>query len=223
MVKILDIYSPDKENQIYGEAVKGFNSERARNSLNAETNLFKILLLNQIGIRTPTLPELDLLHQNNPDYFRKFYAYGRDIVFRNEEDYKNNIPIAENLKKLTGFGEYPYIIRGLEIKESDNYYGLTLVAGDELEIFSAPDFAHCNHWRRFGKINQDYSIDWVDENGIDFGSRILAREKVGHDGSRLFRSRSKGVSALVLNRTSLNSAWDGLDVSNSHGRVVLAE
>ena len=61
----LERYSPEarplseEEQARYDDSIKQF-SGKAYDSLNVQSDLWKILHLNQIGIRTATFPELDL-------------------------------------------------------------------------------------------------------------------------------------------------------------------
>jgi len=72
------------EQQRYEEACKSFGA-KAQASLNIEingSNLFKVLLLNQIGIRTATLSELDLIARTNPKFLTGTYEDGSSCCFK---------------------------------------------------------------------------------------------------------------------------------------------
>jgi len=201
-----------KEQQIaYEEACKQFSNGKARESLKIPqkgSNLFKILLLNQIGIRTVTLLELDFIAEQNPDFLKGFYEDSPSVVLRsNRNSYSTNDYLAKSLAKLISKKNFnqPIIINGLKIKEDNNSpYGLNFEAADNFEFFKAPDFSHKNNTRRFSRINPDYTIEFDDK------------------ASRTLYTRNSGLSGLYLNRyLDLYSGSANLANSNDNGRVVV--
>ena len=72
-----------EEEQRYLESVDAnFKSERAKEILKRESNLFKIVYLNKIGIKTATLQELDLIAEIEPDFLRGHYEDANAVVLR---------------------------------------------------------------------------------------------------------------------------------------------
>lgn len=199
-----------EEQTRYGEACKSFG-EIARGTLNVPvkgSNSFKILLLNQIGIRTATLPELDLLVDNNPEFLRGTYEDASIVALRGAGDsVQGNDYVAKGLAKLTKKKRFPHtvILEGLKLKEdAKSPYGLSFAEGEKFRFFEAPDFDHVNNQRKFSRINPDYSITFDDK------------------GTRTFYSRPEGVSRLCLNwYLGLDSYIDDLANSIDYGRVVV--
>ncbi|MDD5133356.1 MAG: hypothetical protein PHD81_01455 [Candidatus Nanoarchaeia archaeon] len=199
-----------EEQAKYEEACKSFG-EKARNTLNVDlkgSNLFKVILLNQIGIKTATLPELDLIVENNSKFLEGTYEDAPSVVLRSAGDsYNHNDYVAKGLAKLIHQKKFPHsvIIEGLKLKEDDNSsYNLSFVEGENFKVIKAPDFDHKNNQRKFKKINPDYTIEF-DRNG-----------------TRTLYTRDNGVSGLCFNRgLDLGSNDDGLADSNGDGRVVV--
>jgi hypothetical protein len=196
----------------YEEAVKSFaNSENARNNLNIPnkgSNLFKVIFLNQIGIRTATLPELDLIAETSPDFLRGTYEDAPAVVLRSVEDSNsNNGYIAKSLASLVRKRNFSHavVIEGLKLKEdSQSAYGLSFEKGDSFRVIEAPAFDHANNQKRFVRINQDYSVDFDDK------------------GQRTFYTRQNGVSRLYLSwNLDACSNVGNLAGSDDGGRVVL--
>lgn len=201
----------DDEQARYEEAVKTFNSERARKTLTVSrngSNLFKVILLNQMGILTLTLPELDNILEQDSGFLKGFYADGPEVILRSENDtYDPNDPLARCLSKAIKIRnkQFPYIIKGLKLVEDKEFsYGLGLYPADNFDILKAQDFVHSNNQRKFSRINPDYSIEFDDK------------------GTRTLYTKQDGVSRLCLDRGSyLLSGCNYLAGSNSVGRVVV--
>ena len=149
-----------EENQTkYEEAIRQFEGN-AYNSLNVPingSNLWKVLFLNQIGIRTATIPELEDALDNGMN-LRRYYEDGREVILRSRNDScKNNNYLSEKLAKdlkLKSF-KHPYIIKGLTIKQSEvskdkNPYGLEFVV-DDAEVIEAPDFSRDGNFKFFAR------------------------------------------------------------------------
>ena len=203
----------DEEQGLYEQECKRFKG-KAKETLQIPkhgSNLFKILFLNQIGIQTATLPELELALENEMD-LKKCYEDGREVILRSigDNSYKENDYLAKSLFELIRRRKFnnPFIIKGLEVIEDDNSaYGLSFKPADDFSFFEAPDFSHKNNQRNFLRINEDYSIDFADEN---------------QTSSRILYTREGGLSGLNLYRyLDLNSYWDNLAYSDSDGRVVV--
>ena len=200
----------DKEQAVYKESIKQF-SGKAYDSLNIPqkgSNLWKVLFLNQIGIRTAALPELELALENGMP-LKGHYEDAPTVVLRSRGDnYERNNPLAKTLAdklKLTSF-ENPFIVKGLGIIQSDdkeNPYELEFLT-DNAEVIEAPDFHYKNNGRTFSTIHPDYTIEWDDSS------------------NRTFYSRGDGVSRLHLYwNLNLYSDLDQLTNSNDNGRVVV--
>jgi len=197
------------QQEAYERACEQF-SGKARDNLKVGregSNLFKVLLLNQTGIRTATLPELELALENGLD-LRGTYEDGREVVLRNKKDsYGPNNLLIRVLSKELDLGKIrkPLIITGLRVNENlDSEYGLVLMPSDETKVVEAPDFADANDGRKFRRINPNYSIDF-DERG-----------------KRILYTRHGGLSGLFLVRDLvLYSNNGGLSDSNDSGRVVV--
>ena len=204
---------PNEEEQSrYDKFVDTFKSDKAIQILKEHSTTFKILGMNQIGIRTATLPELDEIARSNPGFLIGHYEDSREVVLRsNGSSYGRNDQIAKSLAEIIGEKSFntPFIIKGLEIAEDANSeYGLTLVPGEQFEYFKAPDFSHENNGRNFLKINDDYSIEWCKE---------------GEQG-RNFRSKKDGLSRLCLfGDLDLDSSLEVLDYFYSDDKVVLVD
>jgi hypothetical protein len=202
----------EQEQRKYENAIRKFDSEKARNSLNVPiegSNLWKILLLNQIGIRTATIPELECAFENDMN-LKGTYEDGREVILRSVGDsYQPNDFIARDLaeklkiKRLSG---NPLIVTGLNpIENTSSEYGLVLDSTTATQVIEAPDFSHKNNQRKFLRINPDYTIEWSDKG-------------------RTFYSRGNGLSRLGLGRDlGLDSDWDSLSGSGSDGRVVVID
>jgi len=200
----------ETQQQTYEEACKQFKGEKARASLAVPiqgSNLWKVLFLNQIGIRTASLSELDAIAEQNPDFLRRTYEDAPAVVLRSAGDsHAPNSYLAKslaNLIKKTNFDQ-PYVIEGLELREDANSdYGLSFKKGNQFKAIQAPAFNHSNHQKTFSKVNSDYSIDFDDNS------------------PRTLYTRDDGASGLVLGRGLDLVSWvEGLSSSDSVGRVV---
>ncbi|MFA5019510.1 MAG: hypothetical protein WC533_00240 [Candidatus Pacearchaeota archaeon] len=205
----------NEEQQNYGSAVAGFTSKTARDILGKESTLFRILLLNKIGIRTGTIPELDLLWHNTPNFIKGHYCDSREVVLRSAEDpYKPNVQIAKDLAKLAEVHTLttPLILKGLIPVETDdeNYaqYCMRLDRGDNFEVIPAPDFSFKNDRRKLKAINPDYTIEWCEAE---------------EEGTRTFYAKNGGVSWVCLRDSNVDSDWSDFDDSSSSGRVVVVD
>ncbi|MBS3093223.1 hypothetical protein J4456_01430 [Candidatus Pacearchaeota archaeon] len=169
-------------NQFSGKAYDSLNIPKD-GSLNG-SNVWKVLWLNQTGIRTATIPEIYSATDNGS----------------NGDLFSNNNYLAQKLAEdlhLTNF-DNPYIVKGLKIKEDEkSVYGLSFLV-DTAEVIEAKDFHYKNNRKKFTRINEDYSIEFNDE-----GTRTLYTRKDGL--SRLFVS---GVCGLSSNDFHLAYSYD---------------
>ena len=113
----------EDEQTLYEKEIKRFEGQ-AYNSLDVPlygSNLFKVLFLNQMGIKTARLNELELTIENGME-LRDYYEDRPVVVLRsNSDSYEPNNYLAKKLAldlNLSSF-EAPYIIEGLKI-EKDN-------------------------------------------------------------------------------------------------------
>ena len=217
----IDFWGEEQKRQYVESVLKTFNSKTARQSLNVYdgklregSNLFQVLHCNEIGIPTPTLPQLDEMWRY-PEARKmiegRHYVDARDVVLRSkDESYDKSKPITERLIELVG-ADFPYVIQCLVPKESqDSNYGLVLVPGKSFDskttVIEAPDFASENHKRKFKRLNEDYTIDWCDEE-----------EK----GRTFYANKLSGASrANLYSDGDLYSDCDYLAGSCDDGRVV---
>lgn len=200
----------EAEQTKYNEAIKSFG-EKARKSLDISlkgSNLFKVLFLNQIGIPTATIPDLETALENGMN-LEGTYEDGCEVILRSAGDSnKSNDYLARDLakklkiKRLNGAS---HVITGLGVKEDNNSaYGLIFDVTDKTKIIRARDLDHENNEKRFSRINPDYSIEFT------------------KDGNRMLYTRPNGVSRFCLDRDlSLVSGCDGLADSDDDGRVVV--
>jgi len=201
----------EEDQNRYEQACQQFSSESARRTLNIPqngSNLFKVLLLNQTGIRTATLPELELAFENGLD-LRGTYEDGREVILRSKEDpYKPNDSLTKDLAKKLKLKcqiKTPLIVTDLEITEAQNStYGLVLMPTNRTQVIEAHDFDFTNNGKRFRTINSDYTIEFDD------------------NASSVFCAKQYGLSRLCLDRDLvLDSYFDVLAVSGDVGRVVV--
>ncbi|MAG01930.1 hypothetical protein CMI42_01220 [Candidatus Pacearchaeota archaeon] len=195
----------DEEQTRYEDSIKDY-SGKARENLDVRSNLWKILQLNQIGIQTATLPELDLAIENGMN-LKGHYEDGREVILRSRRDsYESNDHLAKDLADrldITNF-ENSWIINGLGIRQDDDSsYGLAFVT-DNAEVIEAPDFNHENNGKRFSRVNPDYSIDFDEQ------------------GARAVYTRKNGLSWLDVDVDLCVCSGDvHLACSDSNGRVVV--
>ncbi len=194
-----------QEQEKYEESCERY-SGKAGQSLNVPrkgSNLFKVLQLNQIGIRTATTPELELALENGLDYG---FGDGREAILRSKKDsYHPNDYVAKDLAKKLGIKtvKNPLIVTGLGLEEDEaSVYGLTLKPTDSTNIIEAPDFSHENNRRKFKRVNPDYTIEFSDK-----GITLWTREE--------------GISRLCSIPRGLGSNCRDLANSGSLGRVVV--
>ncbi|MBT3691414.1 hypothetical protein HOD75_00180 [archaeon] len=208
LLPIARFLSPEEQTR-YEEAIQEFTG-KAKETLDIPqkaSNLFKILFLNQIGIQTSTLPELESALENGLG-LSGTYEDSREVILRSAGDsYTPNDYLAKSLAdklKLRNF-KNPFIIKGLTIQpDEDSQYGLILQPTDNTEVIEVPDFHHKNNQKRFSRINSDYSIEFDEE------------------AERTFYTRNQGLSRLCLDRyLDLVSNGEYLSGSDSDGRVVV--
>ncbi|MEA3329288.1 MAG: hypothetical protein U9Q06_00930 [Nanoarchaeota archaeon] len=202
----------EEETKKYLRAVDELSLERAKDVLKRESNLFRVLFSNQIGIPTATIPELDLMW-NTPEgrkILRGHYEDSREVCLRSADDsYSPNKPLAKKLAEEISYKKFknPFILKGLEIQEDEGskQYGLTLIPGDNFEIIEAPDFSAGNNQRQFISVNPDYSINWCEQG----------------ESGRTFYAKEGGILRVYLGRDGdLVSCWYDLGGSYCDGGVV---
>jgi len=200
----------EEEQARYEEAVKRFNSKKARDNLSVPrngSNIFKVSLLNHIGIPTATLQELDLIAREVPEFLEGHSEDAPAVILASSGDsYGFNDYVAKSLAGLIGRESFsnPVIVEGLVPEDDDSsFYGLRFGKGEKFRVIEAPDFSHRNNGRRFSRINPDYSIEFEDK------------------GSRTLYTRDNGLSRLFLDGGLNLVANVGLDDSGAYGRVVV--
>ena len=203
--------SPEEQSR-FKESIKQF-SGKAYDSLNIPkdgslngSNVWKVLWLNQTGIRTATVPEIYSAIDNGMN-LRGKYEDGREVILRsNGDSCSKNDYLAQQLASdlhLTTF-DNPYIVKGLKIKPDEkSFYGLSFLV-DTAEVIEAKDFHYKNNRKKFTRINEDYSIEFNDE------------------GTRTLYTRKDRLSRLCVGGDcGLDSGGVRLALSNVHGRVVV--
>lgn len=201
----------EEEQARYEEAYKSF-SGKAADSLRIGRNgstLFKVLFLNQIGIRTASLGELEFSLENGLD-LQGHYEDAPVVVLRSASDsYEPNNYLANSLAKNLEIKKFkaPLVVSGLEVvADNESQYGLSFKKTDKTEVFEAPDLSHKNNQRRFSRVNPDYSVEFNDK------------------ASRTLYTRDNGLSGLCLGRgLGLGSRVERLEDSDSYGRVVVID
>lgn len=210
-----EAYFLTKEQQSqYEESIKKY-SGKARESLSIPregSNLFKVLLLNQEGIRTATLSELEQAIDNGM-ILKGTYEDAPSVVLRsNGNSYQPNDYLAKYLfkevkkrdKKLETL-KHSLILNGLKLKEDNNSsYGLILEPNENFEFFEAPELDHENNHKKFSRLNER-GMPIFDENG----SRTLYTKQDGLCG--LYSGVDLGLYSYV----------GPLEGSGSLGRVVV--
>ena len=199
----------------YMEAVARCTNEKARETLNIErngSNIFKISLLNKIGIETASLEELGRIAEQNPEFLRGYFEDSPSVCLRSDgDDYIKNDRIAKYLAKQAksrGFNlEQPIVISGfVPVQDSHSAYGLRLQTGEETEMFEAPELVHKKNRRKFN-ISDERGMPIFDVNG-----------------NRTLYTRDSGLSRLNLSYLlGLYSNWYSLGDSGSVGRVVVLD
>lgn len=200
----------EQEQNVYEEACKSYEG-KARKSLNVPkngSNLFKVLLLNQIGIRTATLDEITGLADSNPEFLKGFYEDIPSVVLRSKRDfYAGNGYLTKQLASLIGERRIskPIVISGLRIREdNDSAYGLSFEKADNFNFFEAPELANCNHNRKFSRFDE------------------RAMPIFDNNGDKTLYTRDSGVSRLFLDGLLyLYSRGGHLASSGALGRVVV--
>ncbi|MEK6830703.1 MAG: hypothetical protein AABX77_01620, partial [Nanoarchaeota archaeon] len=203
----------DEQQGIYEQEIKNF-SGKAYESLNIPkkgSNLFKVLYLNEIGIKTAGLSNLELALENGMD-LKGTYEDTPSVVLRSAGDsYEPNDYLAKLLakelkkrNKKTSF-KHPLILNGLKLEEDINsFYGLVLVPNEDFSYFEAHELDHGNNLKKFSKL---------DERGMP-----VFDEK----GQRTLYTRNDGLSGLCLYDVLDLDAYDAhLANSYAHGRVVV--
>lgn len=184
--------------------------DKAKASLNVPlkgSNLWKVLLLNDLGIVTPTLPEMECGLENGLD-LSGTYEDTYSVILRSAGDTNsNNDALAKGLVKKLKIKRFtePLIIEGLGLVESaQSAYGLDFKLTNRTNVVKAPDFSHANNQRKFTGINPDYTINFADL------------------GNRTLYTRPNGLSGVYLDRNlDLVSNNDDLAYSSGNGRVLV--
>ncbi len=203
----------EDQQAIYEDATSRYDNQRAKDTLNIPirgSNLFKVLLLNQIGIRTASLPELDQIILGDEDFLKRMYVDAPSVVLRSEgTSYEANERLARYLEgkaKERGLDlREPIVANGLRLRQDINSaYGLNFLVDDETEMFEAPELRDENNRRKFTRQN---------ERGMPIFE---------NDGERTLYAGSTRLSRAVF-------GWGGgwysgvgwLEGSNGGGRVVV--
>ena len=202
------------EQAIYNEAVKQFRNEKARDSLRVPlngSNLFKVLLLNQIGIRTCILSELEQIVQSGNDILRSALVDTPSVVLRSYGDSfsEKNDYLAKTLAafiKKRDFNE-PIVVNGLKLVEDNKSpYGLNFDKGSNFNYFEAPQLNDLNSRKKFVKLNEQ-------------GMPIFNNE-----GMRTLYTSPFGLTRLYLiSHIGFHSNFGELAASIGMGRILVVK
>ena len=186
-----------EEQGMYEDYVRSQNyNKRALRTLDVplnESSLFKVILLNQMGIRTATLDDLEILVHSIPNLLRDRTESIPSIILRSTQDfYRPNDVIFKSLTRMVERKSRspPIVFSGLRIvgNDSDEDYGLGFEKGTNFEAVETPEFKNENHKRTFSRIEN--GVPLLDQNIYD----IILYSK----GPRIFYSRPNGVSPISL-------------------------
>lgn len=203
------------QQEIYEDAIKKY-SGKARDCLEIPikgSSLFKVVLLNELGITTATMSQLESAREKRMP-LKEYYVDTPSVVLRSNGDfYEPNDYLAKYLfKEVKERNEkletlkHPLVLTGLKLKEDSNsFYGLIVEPNENFEFFEASELDHENNGRKFLRL---------DKRGIP-----IFDEK----GSRILHTRENGLSRLYLAGKDLFSEGDLLAHSEIHGRVVVVK
>ena len=222
----------------YSEAVKRFNSERARNSLNIfkytdevmkGSNSFGNILASKIaGIPLASPSQLEHAVRLSPNSFKETYTELALILRTNGDLYSNNNHNAMNLYhqlekrgiKPTEESPVRISLKGLELEEdNDSYYGLVHILTYEAEILQDKRFSFNNNGGKFLKSDEIGVSIYLSDDEI---SKLSEEEK---SQLRTFYARKDGLDGLYLYwDLDLNSYLSrNLALSDADGRVAVAK
>jgi len=151
-----------EEHDEYTAALEMFTG-KARNSLDVKrnnSNIWQILLLNQIGITTATLPELELARDSRMP-LEEGQSIGREIILVNTKgSIDANWQLAQSLAEKLKIRDWsnPYIVKGLKIVQNDSFYEGLDFDTRNAEVIKAPNFHYSYNPIKFRTINHDYTI-----------------------------------------------------------------
>ena len=202
----------EEEQARYKDSIKQFKG-KAYDTLNIPkngSNLFKVVYLNEIGIKTASLSELELALENGLE-LEGFYEDTPSVVLRsNGDSYALNNYLAKLLaeevqKRKEETFKHSLVLNGLKLKEDSNSeYGLILVPGEDFSYFEAPELGSENHLKKFSRLGER-------------GMPVFDKE-----GKRTLYTREDGLSRLYLG-VDLDSDSGNVRLANSneYGRVVV--
>ena len=222
----------------YSEAVKRFNSKRARNSLNIfeytdeimnGSNSFGNILASKIaGIPLASPSQLEHAVRLSPNSFKRTYTEPALILRTNGDSYSDNNHNAMNLYtqlkkrgiKPTEESPVRISLKGLELEEdNDSFYGLVHKLTNEAEILQDRRFNFNNNGEKFLKSDERGVPIYLSDDEIS----KLSEEKKSQ--LRTFYARKDGLDGLYLYwDLDLNSYLSrNLALSDADGRVAVAK
>ncbi|MCK5321054.1 hypothetical protein KAJ38_00585 [Candidatus Pacearchaeota archaeon] len=200
--------SADEEGK-YKELVnKKYSSERARKNLNVSSSIFKIIELQNQGVKVATLSDLGLIVEQHGNWIYEFHIDAPAVVLRGKRDYysPNNFLARdlENQIKKIPLGN-PVIVYGLSLEESANsIYGLKFKTTNKTRFYEVPELSDRYNGKTFSKTNEK-GIPIFDENG-----------------NRTLCTQEGGLSRLgVFPEGDFKSDQGDLASSNSDGRIIV--
>lgn len=203
----------EKDQQEYEMFCNQLDLGKARGSLDIglnSSNIWKVLLLNQLRSKTATIQELDQLGRSRLGILQNFYVDAPAVVLRSVSDsHRPNDYLARQLAGLIQVGSLnaPLIIEGLGIrKDSSSEYGLSFIGTERLRVIEAPAFSPENNGRKFDGIDPDYKITF------------------SPSGKRTLLTRGEGLSRLFYSQNfCVNSSEKDLSTQGSNGRILLVD
>lgn len=187
-----------------------------RNNVVKGSNPFAVVLANQIlreeNLRTATQADLEKALRIGWDLKETYEDTGLVLISEEDQDYSRNTSLAKDIAKpikVVGIKFSPkkpvmIPLTGLELENSDNYYGLTFKLRGDTKIYEAPILA------KGGQFNSE-----------DIDEKIGLPKKLSSSGDRTLYTRGSGLSRLNLYLAlGLYSRSKGLDNSFDTGRVV---
>ena len=222
----------------YSEAVKRFNSESARDSLNIfeytdeimnGSNSFGNILASKIaGIPLASPSQLEHAVRLSPNSFKRTYTELALILRTNGDSYSDNNHNAMNLYtqlkkrgiKPTEESPVRISLKGLELEEdNDSFYGLVHKLTNEAEILQDRRFNFNNNGEKFLKSDERGVPIYLSDDEI---SKLSEEEKLQ---LKIFYARKDGLGRLCLGRLlDLDSYWNGyLADSSALGWVAVAK
>ena len=212
----------DEEQKKYDDAIKQYSGKASETLRLGKkgSHLFKVILLNQIGIVTASAFQMYEGIENNPAFLSERYSDITKVVLRSAGDsYTPNDSLEKSLVEATKLKNFNHaiVLGGLEIKaDSNSEYGLGLVPGEKFFHYEAPEFDYCYNGINFLQVDErDIPILLSDD-------QINQLSEEERNNLKTSYTRDNGLSRLYVNRSrDLGSRYGLLAGSVDDGRVVV--